>query len=472
MPIQDHDCSTEKSNAFCLDGEYRRPDINLWGYENDTMTQAAPYVIIGNGIAGVTAAETLRSESPGAAIAMIASDSQPVYYRPALKDYLAGRVGEEKLPARPTTFYQDQQLYTLADRVVGINPQQHILQLHSGRQLPYARLLLANGAQPRRLACPGCDLTGVTTLRSIADYQALLARLPRVRQVVVVGGGTLALETVESLRQRRYEVTHVIRGSTLWPVVLDETASDLVLQQEIHDGVTVRLNEEIIDITGEQGQVNGVVTSGGMHIPCQQVIVAIGIEPTIDYIKRSGIVCGRGVRVDSLMRTNIPDIYAAGDVVETVDSRTGQARVIGQWYPAVQQGRAAAYSMLDLVDTHRPLQTGTFYNATFLYGLDFAAVGLTNAQGSSFQHVVATARPRTYRKVTLYQGIAVGMLALGDRREALAFKRAIDYGVNVAPIASSLVEDAFSLHDWLDRQHVPPPIMGGGKKETMLTMRE
>jgi hypothetical protein len=92
-------------------------------------------------------------------------------------------------------------------------------------------------------------------------------------------------------------------------------------------------------------------------------------------------------------------------------------------------------------------------------------------QGPQFQDIVAVPRPRRYRKVTLYQGVPVGMLALGDRREALAFKRAIDHGVNLAPIASSLFEDAFSLNDWLDRQGVPTPIMGGSKKDTMLTMR-
>jgi NAD(P)H-nitrite reductase large subunit len=202
------------------------------------------------------------------------------------------------------------------------------------------------------------------------------------------------------------------------------------------------------------------------------VIAAIGIEPTIDFIKQSGIACGRGVRIDALMRTNLPDIYAAGDVVETADQYTGQPRVIGQWYPAVQQGRAAAYSMLDLLDTHRPFHPGTFYNATFLYGLDFAAIGLTNMRGPQFQEIVAAAKPRHYRKVTLYNGTPVGMLTLGERKEAFAFKRAIDYGVSLAPIASSLFEDAFSLNDWLDRQGVPPPIMGGSKKETILTMRD
>src|SRR5579859_3714163 len=133
------------------------------------MDSTAPFVIIGNGIAGVTAAETLRNGSPQAPIVLIASDTLPVYYRPALKDYLAGRVGEEHLRARPLTFYSGQQLYCLSDLVVGLDQRQRLVYLHSGRQIPYVRLLLANGAQPRRLHCPGHDLSGVTTLRSIAD---------------------------------------------------------------------------------------------------------------------------------------------------------------------------------------------------------------------------------------------------------------------------------------------------------------
>ena len=205
------------------------------------MDSTTPLVIIGNGIAGVTAAETLRAESPQAPIVLIASDTLPVYYRPALKGYLAGRVGEEHLRARPLTFYAEQHIYCLSDLVVGLDPRQRLVYLQSRRQVPYARLLLANGSWPRRLLCPGHDLSGATTLRSVADYQAVLARLPGVRQVVVVGGGTLALETVESLRQRKLEVTHVIRGATLWPTILDTTASDLVL----HDLLLLLVADDI-----------------------------------------------------------------------------------------------------------------------------------------------------------------------------------------------------------------------------------
>ncbi len=423
------------------------------------------YVIIGNGIAGMTAAEILRGESAAADITVIADDPFPVYYRPALKDYLAGRVREEKLWARPNSFYQDHRIRFLAERATGIQAGQHLVQLGNGQQIGYSRLLLASGARASRLACPGVNLAGVTTLRTVADYQAVLARLGSARRVVVSGSGTLALETIETLRHRGYAVTHLLRKRTLWSEVLDQTASDLVLQQERRDGVDVRIEEEIAEITGKNGQVTGIVTTAGTRIACEMVIVAIGVEPIIDFIQASGIPCGRGVKVDQAMRTSAPDVFAAGDVLQTTDSATGRVRIIGQWYPAVQQARAAAYSMLDRLDGSRVSVAQNFYNATFLYGLDFASVGLTQAprDGGQFQEIVADPQPRTYRKVVLKQGVPVGVLALGNRKGALAFKRAIDYGVNLAPVASRLFDADFKLNDWLDQQGVPPPLLSIGK---------
>ncbi|HLZ56038.1 MAG TPA: FAD-dependent oxidoreductase [Ktedonosporobacter sp.] len=422
------------------------------------MAERISYLIIGNGIAGVTAAEILRSEDSAATIAVIADDPFPVYYRPALKDYLAGRVREDKLWARPQSFYEDHTIYFLPDRVVGIQAGVHTVQLKSGREVGYQRLLLANGASPARLKCPGTNLAGVCTLRTVADYQDVLKRLSTVRRVVVSGSGTLALETIETLRHRGYEVTHLIRRRTLWSEVLDATASDLVLQQERRDGVDVHVEEEIAEITGKDEQVNGVVTTKGTRIACEMVIIAIGVEPNIDFIKASGISCGRGVQVDTHMRTSAPDIYAAGDVLETSDARTGRVRIIGQWYPSIQQARAAAYSMLNLLDNDRPFNSNTFYNATFLYGLEFASVGLTNPSG--YQEIVADPRPRVYRKALLKDGVPVGMLSLGDRKHALAFKRAIDHRVNLSPIAKRLFDQDFKLNDWLDAQKVPAARLG------------
>ncbi|TMC23642.1 MAG: pyridine nucleotide-disulfide oxidoreductase, partial [Chloroflexi bacterium] len=178
--------------------------------------QSGPtYLIIGNGIAGVTAAEILRTEDTTASIAVIADDPFPVYYRPALKDYLAGRVREDKLWARPRSFYEDQTIYFHADRAVHIQAGQHTVDLKSGRSLSYQHLLLAHGARAVRLKCPGTNLAGVTTLRTVADYQMVLEQLSMVRRVVVTGSGTLALETIETLRHRGLQVTHLLRRGTL-----------------------------------------------------------------------------------------------------------------------------------------------------------------------------------------------------------------------------------------------------------------
>jgi NADPH-dependent 2,4-dienoyl-CoA reductase/sulfur reductase-like enzyme/Fe-S-cluster-containing hydrogenase component 2/pSer/pThr/pTyr-binding forkhead associated (FHA) protein/CRP-like cAMP-binding protein len=427
------------------------------------MGKELAYLIVGNGITGVTAAEILRSEDSTSSITIVADDPFPVYYRPALKDYLGGRLNEDKLWARPGTFYREQHIRFVPGRVMGINTVQSFVQLHDGQQIGYHKLLLANGARPRQLSCPGLDLAGVSTLRTVADYQEILRRLDSARRIVVCGSGTLALESAETLNHCGYEVTHLLRQSMLWSEVLDPIASDLVLQEEQRDGIDGRTGEEIAEIVGRRGEVCAVITTSGARIPCDMVLIAIGIEPLTGFIRASGIACGRGVKVDNGMRTNVPNIYAAGDVIETTDAMTGRTRVIGQWYPSIQQARTAAYSMLDVqAATHAD---NDYYNATFLYGLDFVSIGLTTKlpRGQHFQQIAAEPQPRSYRKVILQQGVAVGALFLGDRKNALAFKRAIDHRVNLAPVAGRLFAENFHLDDWLDGQGVPQVILNVGR---------
>ncbi len=433
------------------------------------MQEGQSYVILGNGIAGITAAETLREEDSSASITIITDDPFPVYYRPALKEYLAGRIQEPKLWARgggaaqgttPTTrFYEQLQIQMLKGRVVNILTGQHVVELQNGQRVDYSHLLLASGAQACTLSCPGVHLAGVTTLRTVGDYRRIISQLTTTRHVVVSGSGVLALETIETLRQRGHQVTHLIRHPQLWSEVLDQTASDLVLQGMRRDGVDVRLADEIAEIRGNQ-RVKEVYTKQGARIACEMVIIAIGIEPNIGLAKHSNIACGRGVKVDTAMKTSDPAIYAAGDIVETTDRHSGRVRLLGQWYPAIQQARAAAYSMLNLLDLQHPFDASTFYNATMLYKHDFACAGLTNMKvlpnPEGYQEIVADPEPRVYRKVILKDGVCVGMLALGDRTGTLELKRAIDHHVNLLPVAERLFARDFVLRDWLDRQGVPP----------------
>jgi NADPH-dependent 2,4-dienoyl-CoA reductase/sulfur reductase-like enzyme len=436
------------------------------------MVNRFSYVVVGNGIAGITAVETLRAEDDLADIGVIADNPLPLYNRPMLKDFLAGSVSKDKLWMRPKSFYQEQQVHFFTGRVINIEVDQHTIHLQDGQQIGYHRLLLATGARARRLSCPGANLIGVTTLRTVADYKKVLNYLGYVRRVVVIGSGPLALESVAALFQKGYQVSHLLRHNTLWPEVLDKTASDLVLQQEWRDGIDVRIEEEITETVGLSGHVTGVKTTKGALIPCELVVVAIGIEPELDYLRGSGIDYGRGIKVDGSMRSNAPDIYAAGDVAEVTNANTGQTHVIGHWYPSLQQGRAAAYSMLDILDTSRfayPVNGSEAYahaiHSMSLYTIDFAAVGSTHipSGGQGYKEIVAGPKARAYRKVILKDGVPVGMFSLGEYADMLAFKRAIDHRVNLQSIASQLFADNFKFTDWLDQQKVPTPVLAVSK---------
>lgn len=430
------------------------------------MVEHLSYVIVGNGIAGVTAAETVRQEQPSAEITIIAETPTPACHRPSLKDYLAGRVEEDVVFARRPSFYADQGLRFLPDRVVGLDVARQQLALRRGQSIGYDRLLLATGSRARGLTCPGSDLAGVLTLRSVTDYQVALRFLHIAQRVVVYGGGPLALETVDTLQQRGLRVTHLLRSRQLWETMLDKTASELLLHQEQEAGVEIRVEGEIAEIAGQSGRVQGVVTRHGTRIPCDLLIVAIGSEPVIDCIHASGIACERGVLVDHAMRSSVPNVYAAGDVAEMLDPLTGSTRICGQWYSSMQQGRAAAYGMMGMLDALRLRHTATYSNAYLrpintisLFGFDIAAVGLSGASGPAYQAVVADPATHMYSKALLKNGVPVGLLSFDGQRHTLAFKRAIDHAVDLTPVVSCLFERDFKLQNWLDLQRVPAPVL-------------
>ena len=444
------------------------------------MVKRFSYVVVGNGIAGITAVETLRAEDDLADIAVVADTTLPLYNRPLLKDFLAGRVSEDTLWMRPDSFYRDQLVHFVSGRLIDIEVDQHMIHLQNGEQIGYQRLLLATGACARQLSCPGANLVGVTTLRTVDDYRKVLNYLGYVRRVVVIGSGPLAMENVEVFSQKGYQVIHLLHHSALWPEVLDKTASDLVLQQEWRGGVDVHIEEDVTEIIGRSGHVTGIMTTKGAFIPCDMVIVAIGITSELDYLQDSGIEFGRGVKVDGSMRTNAPDIYSAGDVAEITNTASGQADVIGHWYSALQQGRAAAYSMLDVLDTCRfayPINGSEAYiqpiHTMSLYTFDFAAVGSTrlSQDEQGYQEIVVGPKAQTYRKVLLKDGVPLGMFSLGKHVDTLAFKRAIDHRVNLSPIAARIFDEDFKFTDWLDLQKVPTPVLAVSKKRNATRTR-
>ncbi len=415
------------------------------------------YAIIGDGAAGTTAAFYIRRADPNGRVIILSDDPQAAYYRAALTNFLIGELREEQLFAVPPNFYTEFRVERFQARVAQVDTRTNTLLLASGGQLPYDQLLIAAGANPNLPPWPGADLAGVMTMRTMQDARRILDGLSgkTIKRAVIVGAGPLGIEWVQGLRNRGVEVTFVIRGDAFMENVLDRTASDLVWSRLRAGGVDLRLNEEITEVLGTNDRrVRAVRLKNGQELACDMVGSAIGIRANTEFLNGSGVQTERGIPVDEGMRTNVPNVFAAGDIASVVDPVSGRRRALGLWEPARHQGRVAGINMSGGAHHYT---VGVQYNATRLWDLDLGAVGRT-IEGEGDQVIPdfpRTGREIRYRKLVLRDGKLVGALMLGHRLQgvrarALQFQRLIELGLDVSDVASGLLDPRFDLASWLD----------------------
>jgi pSer/pThr/pTyr-binding forkhead associated (FHA) protein/NADPH-dependent 2,4-dienoyl-CoA reductase/sulfur reductase-like enzyme len=416
------------------------------------------YLIIGDGAAGTTAAQYIRRMDPSGKVRIYSDDPNPGYYRAALTNYLIGELREDHLFCVPPDFYPRFGVDRVLGRAMAVDSANARVIMADGQTVPYDQLLIGAGASPNRPGFPGGDVPGVMTMRTLQDARVVLEllRAGRIKRAVVVGGGPLGLEWVQGLRVRGVQVTYVLRGRGFMDGILDPVGSDLVMSRLKADGVDVKTNEEIGEvIPGKDGRLRAVrLKNSGATVDCQLVGLAIGIRSNIEFLKGSGLTLNRGIPVDDHVRTNLPNVYAAGDIADVFDPAVGLHRSFGLWEPARLQGRTAGINMAGGNDTYR---VDVQYNATRLYDLDFAALGETIERPGDR---VILDFPRgggriVYRKLVVRNGKLVGALLLGLRKEGvrrrgLQFKRLIESGADVSAVADQLLDQGFDLPAWLD----------------------
>ena len=411
------------------------------------------YVIIGDGAAGTTAAKRIRESDPGGSIEIYADDPTPAYFRAALTNYLIGELREDQIWAVPPTFYSEFRVRRFLAPVNGIDFKNAQISLaRDGRMISYDRLLIATGSRPRSAPFKNAQLPGVMTMRTLQDVRALMdkIKLQGLKKAVIIGGGPLALEWAQGMHERGVQVTILLRGSRFMPGSLDHTSSDLLLARLRHGGIRVLDEEEAESaIAGPDGRVSAVLTKSGKTVPCDLVGVAIGVIPNTEFLKGSALnLSARGdIVVDRQLRTNIPNVFAAGDVA-IVDGQQLQL-----WEPARWHGHIAGQNMAGGNEIYQP---GTPYIATRLFDLDFAVVGKTEASEGEEELVYFPTGTGSivYRKAVLKNGVLIGALMLGERKEGVrrqgrAFKQAIDQGQNVEDVKDRLLAPYFDLRNWM-----------------------
>lgn len=330
------------------------------------------YLIIGHGVAGLSAAKAIRRRQPEASIAIVTDESHRFYSRPGLAYYLSGDIPEKQLFSYSDGLYRDIRCSLIFGEATRIDTTQRKVQLADGSILAYDALLLATGAQAARPPIPGIDLEGVVTLDTLDDTRHILKLARRARRAVVIGGGITALEIAEGLAARGVDTHYFLRKDRYWNSVLDPAESEIVEAGLAHEGVKLHKSTEVESIEGRRGRLRAVVTSAGQRIACSILGVATGIRPRIDLAQASGIATDRGILVDETMETNVPGIYAAGDVAQVYDPAQDAYRLDSLWWTAEQQGHTAGANMAgDL----RPYVRKTPFNVTRIGGLVTTIIG-------------------------------------------------------------------------------------------------
>jgi len=328
------------------------------------------FAIVGAGFAGAKAAETLREEGYDGRLVLVGAEPDRPYERPPLsKDYLRGETAREQAYVHPAGFYADNDIeLRVGESVVELDAGRRELALDTGERLRYDRLLLATGAEPRRLSIPGSELGGVHYLRTFADSDALRERLTAGGRLVVVGAGWIGCEVAASARMRGMEVTVIAPASVPLEGVLGPEVGAIYRDLHLEHGVDLRLGTGVASFEGD-GEVHAVRTQDGAVIACDAVVVGIGAAPRTQLAASAGLAVGNGVLVDGRLETSVPGVFAAGDVADHLHPALGRLRV-EHWDNALHQGPAAARAMLGAPGGYA--RTPYFFSDQYDVGMEYS----------------------------------------------------------------------------------------------------
>lgn len=290
--------------------------------------KTADVVIVGSGHGGAQAAIALRQQGHEGSIIMLGRDTEPPYERPPLsKEYLAREKPFERIMIRPTQFWEEKNVDLMLGRAVTeIDAAAHEVVLSDGERIGYRKLIWAGGGDPRRLSCPGANLKGVHGVRDKRDVDAIMAQLDDGdRRAVVIGGGYIGLEAAAVLRKFDCSVTLLEALPRVLARVAGEELSAFYQAEHRDHGVDLRLEAKVEAIEGEGGNVTGVRLEGGEVIPCEIVIVGIGIIPSVGPLIAAGAAGSNGVDVDVYCRTTLDDVFAIGDCAAHANPYAEQA---------------------------------------------------------------------------------------------------------------------------------------------------
>lgn len=419
------------------------------------------HVIIGTGVAGISAVEAIRGADRSAEITLLGDDPHGYYSRPGLAYFLTGELRDKWLFPKTRDEYIRLNFTYRKARATKIRRAEKSLELDDRSLLTYDRLLIASGAFASPLTVPGANLRGVVKLDHLEDARRILKLAKRGRTAIVLGGGITALELAEGLRARGMRVHYLLRGDRYWSNVLDERESRIVEARLQAEGVALHFHSELAEIIGKSGRVRGVHLRDGRTLQCEVLAYAIGIQPRVELARDAGLVVERGILVNEFLQTSDPDIYAAGDAAQVYDPLTGRSTLDSLWNPAREQGYAAG---LNMAGGSKPYLKGIPFNVTRLAGLTTTIIGAVGHGRDEDVLGIARGDSETWRqlpdvlvaqsgfevnrvRILLGEKTMIGAVVMGDQTLSAPLQKMIANRMDISLIREKLLARETKIPD-------------------------
>lgn len=407
-------------------------------YASPRMTNRI--VIVGAGQAAAQAVETLRRNGHAGSITLIGDEPTLPYQRPPLsKKFLAGTLDRDRLLIRHGAFYAEHGVTLfIGHRAAKLHRESREIEIADGRRIPYDGLLIATGAQPRRLSVPGSGLRGIHTLRSTADVDAIRGEVARGRRAVIVGGGYIGLEVAATLKEAGLAVTVIEAADRVMNRVACEAVSRFYEAEHARHGVRIELRMGLEGYVGED-RVRAVRCPGGIEVPADLVIVGVGVQPCQDLAAEAGLDCANGIVVDEYCRTGDPHIFAAGDCTEHPSARYGRRLRLESVDNAFEQATTAALNLLGKGIVHD--KTPWFWSDQ--YDLKLIIVGLSQGH----DQVVLRGDPsaRSFSVCYLRAGELIAIDTVNSTKDQMAARKLVP--ARVRPDPARLADPGVPLKD-------------------------
>jgi nitrite reductase (NADH) large subunit len=388
------------------------------------------YVIIGNGIAGVTAAATIREHDPGGEIVIISDEPYPFYNRMRLIEYLSGTLNDDDLILKDKDWYKEQKIMLMTGTVVKeIDANNRSVMISDDDYVSYDRLLLATGGVSFIPPIKGADKGGVFALRTLDDAKAINAHVRAGhRKVVLIGGGVLGLEAGYNLIKAGCSVTVVEFFPRLLPRQMDADGASILQAQMEGMGFTFHLGVKTERITGDD-HVTGIELDNGTQIEGDTVLISAGVRPRADLAQKFGLEIDKGVVVNERLETSVQDVFAAGDLIEH------NGVFYGIWPASEKQGEIAGITMTGGEATYGGT---TVSNVLKVAGVSLAAMGSIDAEGDHDSIIKADREAFRYKKLVLDNNRIIGAILYGDIKDLRRITAAIEEKKDIGPIRSEL----------------------------------